>query len=562
MLHVTITVAPASGPEPLRDHIAAARESGELVDFVVVPVGAREADGAGAARGNGDGSSGDHGGGYHDASHDASHGTTRRATADPSAAELEPFLPAGVGGLLASYEASGAAGEVTEAPANLGNGPLRLMFLGTGDGSAAALRRAGAVLGHRVATGRTAVATLPADASPDAVQALAEGVLLGSYRYAFASAGQPAGSAAADGPGPPERPGAPDRPRDPGGVVRLLATEPADAVTVSAAVDRAAALAGAVAFARDLVNTPSVRKSPQWLADQAVELAQRCGLRVRVRGGDELAAAGFGGIVAVGSGSSNPPRLIELTYEPAGWDTHIVLVGKGITFDSGGLSLKALEGMKLMKTDMAGGAAVMAALSALGAVGARVKVTGLVAAAENMPSGSAMRPGDVITHFGGRTVEVLNTDAEGRLVLADALAYADLTLDPDVIVDIATLTGAARVALGTLLGAMFTDDDELADALASAGEASGERLWRMPLVDDYQDLLDSRVADLANIPTRRHGRPGAIAAALFLREFSGGRRWAHLDIAGPARSGADDGETAKGGTGFGTRVLLRWLAGL
>ena len=436
------------------------------------------------------------------------------------------------------------------------------MFLGTGDGSAPALRRAGGCLGRRVAAGRTAVAMLPADVSPDAVQAFAEGVLLGSYRYAFASGGQPARSASPDGPGPQERPGAPDGPRDPGGVVRLLAVAPADAAAFSTAVDRAAALAGAVAFARDLVNTPSVRKSPQWLADQAIELAHRCGLRVRVRGGDELAAAGFGGIVAVGSGSSNPPRLIELTYEPDGWDTHVVLVGKGITFDSGGLSLKPLEGMKLMKTDMAGGAAVMAALSALGAVGARAKVTGLVAAAENMPSGSAMRPGDVITHFGGRTVEVLNTDAEGRLVLADALAYAALTMDPDVIVDLATLTGASRVALGTLLGAMFTDDDELADALASAGEASGERLWRMPIVDDYQDLLDSRVADLANVPTRRYGRPGAIAAALFLREFSGGRRWAHLDIAGPARSAADDGEAAKGGTGFGTRVLLRWLAGL
>ena len=264
-----------------------------------------------------------------------------------------------------------------------------------------------------------------------------------------------------------------------------------------------------------------------------------------MRGGHELAAAGFGGIVAVGSGSSHPPRLIELTYEPPGWDTHVVLVGKGITFDTGGLSLKPLDGMKLMKTDMAGGAAVLAALSALGALGARAKVTGLVAAAENMPSGSAMRPGDVITHFGGRTVEVLNTDAEGRLVLADALAYANLTMDPDVMVDLATLTGAARIALGTVLGAMFTDDDDLAGALASAGEASGERLWRLPLVDEYRDFLDW-VADLANIPARRYGRPGAIAAALFLREFSGGAV-AHLDIAGPARSAADDGETTRGG---------------
>ncbi len=157
---------------------------------------------------------------------------------------------------------------------------------------------------------------------------------------------------------------------------------------------------------------------------------------------------------------------------------------------------------------------------------------------------------------------MLNTDAEGRLVLADALAYTDLTLDPDVMIDVATLTGAARVALGTVLGAVFTDDDGLAAALTSAGEASGERLWRLPLVDEYRDILESDIADIANVPSRRHGPPGAIAAALFLREFSGGRRWAHLDIAGPARSTVDDGVTTKGGTGFGTRVLLRWLAGL
>jgi leucyl aminopeptidase len=539
VLHVTITVVPASGPSPLGGHIAASRESSELVDFAVVQVRSRDAEGGGTASGNGSGRG--HGRASHNGgSHDLGDEAARQAVADPGAAELEPLLPTGVGGLLASYGASGAAGEVTEAPADLGGGVVRLMFVGTGDGSAAALRRAGAVLGRRVAGGKTAVAALPTDVSPDAVGAFTEGMLLGSYKYAFAAGG----------------------PADPAGAVRLLAAAPADPVAVSAAVARAAVVAGAVAFARDLINTPSARKSPQWLADQATELARRCGLRVRVVGGDELAAAGFGGIVAVGSGSSYPPRLIELGYEPAGWDTHVVLVGKGITFDSGGLSLKPADGMKLMKTDMAGGAAVMAAISALAAVGARVKVTGLVAAAENMPSGSAMRPGDVITHFGGRTVEVRNTDAEGRLVLADALAYADLTLDPDVIVDIATLTGAARSALGTQLAAMFTDDDDLAGALISAGEASGERLWRLPLANDYRDLIESEVADLVNIPIRRHGSPGAIAAALFLREFSGKRRWAHLDIAGPARSAADDGETTKGGTGFGTRVLLHWLAGL
>ena len=291
-------------------------------------------------------------------------------------------------------------------------------------------------------------------------------------------------------------------------------------------------------------------------------MAERCGLGIRVRGRDELEACGFGGILAVGAGSARPPRLIELSYEPDGWRTHVVLVGKGITFDSGGLSLKPSDGMKLMKTDMAGGAVVIAVMSVLASLGAPVRVTGLVAAAENMPSGSAMRPGDVIAHYGGRTVEVLNTDAEGRLVLADALAYADASLAPDVMVDVATLTGAARIALGTKVGALFTDDDDLAAALAAAGAASGEQLWRLPIASDYRDTLDSQVADLANIATRDYAGAGAIIAALFLREFCGGRRWAHLDIAGPARAGADDAEVTKGGTGFGTRVLLRWLAGL
>ena len=238
----------------------------------------------------------------------------------------------------------------------------------------------------------------------------------------------------------------------------------------------------------------------------------------------------------------------------------MVLIGKGITFDSGGLSLKPTDGMKTMKTDMAGGAAVIGAMSALGRLGVRDRVTGLVAAAENMPSGTALRVGDVITHYGGQTVEVLNTDAEGRLVLADALAYADDVLAPDLMVDLATLTGAVRVALGSSMAALYATDDELAAALLDSGTASGERLWRMPLAEDYRGALDSPVADLANV-ARAGGRAGSIDAALFLREFTGGRAWAHLDIAGAARATADDGENTKGATGFGTRLLLRWLAG-
>jgi leucyl aminopeptidase len=214
--------------------------------------------------------------------------------------------------------------------------------------------------------------------------------------------------------------------------------------------------------------------------------------------------------------------------------------------------------MKLMKTDMAGGAAVIAVMSALARLGVTVQVTGLIAAAENLPSGSAYRPGDVLTQFGGTTVEVRNTDAEGRLVLADAIAYADAKLAPDQIVDIATLTGAARIALGGTIAALYATSDELADDLLAAGSASGDRLWRMPLPDDYVKLLDSPVADLANLPATDSGA-GSIAAALFLREFAGRRAWAHLDIAGAARSGSDDGEITAGATGFGTRLLLKWL---
>jgi len=346
------------------------------------------------------------------------------------------------------------------------------------------------------------------------------------------------------------------RPADPAGEVKLLVDGPDGHADELAA---ARAVAAAVALARDLTNMPSARKNPAWLASEAVAVAADSGLAARVWEPAELAAQGFGGLLGVGSGSASPPRLIELRYAPAGASRHVVLAGKGITFDSGGLSLKPADGMKQMKTDMAGGAAVIAVMSALARLGVRAAVTGLVAAAENMPSGSALRPGDVITHFGGRTVEVLNTDAEGRLVLADALAYADTMLQPDVMVDIATLTGAARVALGTQIAALYASDEQVAAELLAASRASGDELWRMPLVDDYRAGLDSPVADLANVPTLPGPRAGSVDAALFLREFTGGRPWAHLDIAGAARSSADEGANAKGATGFGTRLLLAWL---
>ena len=442
---------------------------------------------------------------------------------------------------LTAYGVTGKPGEVVRVAARTPDGVFRLVLLGVGDGTAADLRRAGAALARQVEAGATALAALPDDADPDP---FVEGVLLGGYQFSLRAQDD-------------EVPEAEPRPRS----VRLMTQ--AGPASGRRPVKRTAAIAAAVALARDLVNMPSDIKTPAWLAEQATAAAARSGLRIRVRDETELAAEGFGGILAVGAGSVRPPRLIELSYDPGGARDHVVLIGKGITFDSGGLSLKPNEAMKTMKGDMAGGAAVIGALSALAALEAPVRVTGLIGAAENLPSGSAMRPGDVITSYGGRTIEVLNTDAEGRLVLADLLGYA-ATLDPAATVDLATLTGSVRVALGGQIGALYASDDELAADLLAAGAATGERLWRMPLPEDYTTALTSNTADLAHVASAMNGarnaHAGGIVAALFLREFTGGRRWAHLDIAGPARSASDDGELTRGGTGFGTRLLLRWLA--
>jgi leucyl aminopeptidase len=454
---------------------------------------------------------------------------------------------------ISAYDLSGRAGEVTRLAARTPDGVIRLVLLGVGDGSPADLRRAGAALARQVEPGQRAVAVLPSDGPGDGPGAFTQGLLLGGYTFSLRD------GATVPDPAPEPR-------------TVLLAVPDQQTPAQHDGTQEATVIAAAVALARDLINMPSDVKTPSWLAARAVEVAGRSGLSVRMRDEAELAAAGFGGIVAVGSGSAHPPRLIELSYRPDSGaaagpadaaQAHVVLAGKGITFDSGGLSLKPNDGMKLMKTDMAGGAVVIAVMSALRALGVRARVTGLVAAAENMPSGSAMRPGDIITIFGGRTVEVLNTDAEGRLVLADLLAYAQATLSPGVIVDLATLTGAARIALGASIGALYASADELAETLTEAGAAAGEPLWRMPMPADYAMALTSATADLAHIPSgmngAKNGQAGSIVAAMFLREFTGGRRWAHLDIAGAAWAGSDDGELTKGGTGFGTRLLLRWL---
>lgn len=396
-------------------------------------------------------------------------------------------------------------------------------------GSTARVRLAAGRLARDLPAGLCTV-TVP-DLAGERLTAFVEGLALGCYRYSLASH-------------PPE---APKR-------VDLIGTDDA------AALARGLLNARATVWARDLSNTPAGTKTPAWLAARAVRELGRAGVEVVSREPKWLQAQGFGGILAVGGGSPSPPRLIEATWRPrrARSGRHVVIVGKGITFDTGGLNLKPGTGMKTMHTDMSGGAAALAALRLVAELRMPVRVTVLVPAAENAFSGSAYRPSDVVRHYGGRTSEIGNTDAEGRIVLADALAYAVARLRPSVLVDVATLTGAMRVALGLRTGGLFATSDELAAALVAAGGATGEPLWRMPLHADYQSTLHSDIADAQNAP----GNPGAITAALFLQPFTGGVEWAHLDIAGVARAPEDDGMFSRGATGFGARLLVHWLAKL
>jgi leucyl aminopeptidase len=452
-------------------------------------------------------------------------------------AEALTALGVDAAAVLKTEKATGKAGEIVAIPL-WRDGVDTVLLVGTGDGSPRALRKASAAMVRKAAGSKSLATTLAAGRDGDDVRAIAEALGLASYRFSRKSETKPS---------PLKR-------------VKLVVENPAG---LRQDLARAAVVTTAVHRARDLANTPSLVKSPQWLAEQARELAEPAGVTVTIRDEAQLAEEGFGGVLAVGMGSSHPPRFVEMTWAPAGAERHVVLVGKGITFDSGGLSLKPPDSMPGMKTDMAGGAAVIATMAALTGLDIAVKVTGLVPMAENMPGADSVRPGDVIRHYGGRTDEVLNTDAEGRIVLADALAYAVGNLSPDVVIDIATLTGAASVGLGKRHGALYATTDSLRDSLLTASAAGGERLWSMPLEDDYRDALDSDIADLRNIgnPELEYGG-GSIVAALFLREFVGNTAWAHLDVAGPARADADEDEATKGATGFGVRTFLRWLENL
>ena len=450
---------------------------------------------------------------------------------------LTARLSAEIDSYLAAAEHTGAAGVVAVLPRPL-HRPARVLLAGTGVGDEAGWRAAGAALARAAARETSLTVALPLDVAPDALRGLAEGLLLASYRYRL---------------GAPSPTGTPALSRVSVAVDAIERFEPA--------LSRALAVAEHTCLARDLTNTPSIEKSPEWFAEQVAKaVAGTQGLALTVRTHAQLEAEGFGGILAVGGGSTRGPRLVELGWHPKGARRHVVLVGKGITFDSGGISIKTRAGMKLMKKDMAGAAAIVAATLGAARLDLPVQVTALAPLAENMPSGSAWRPGDVVRHYGGRTTEVLDTDAEGRVVLADALAYATHRLHPDVLVDLATLTGANAVALGKGMAALYSDDDELAGQLRAAAQAAGERVWRMPLPDDYRELFRSDVADSANLGAP--GQAGSVVAALYLREFTGDTwHWAHLDMSAPSWSDSADGELARGATGWGVRTLLRWLEG-
>ncbi|MDA8368524.1 MAG: leucyl aminopeptidase [Nocardiopsaceae bacterium] len=451
--------------------------------------------------------------------------------------DVDAAFTGGLARTLSLLGASGAPEEVNHVP-SLGaiRAPL-VIAVGLGpaphDGAVdadALSRAAGVALRNRGQQTRIALA-LPAD-SPEQAGAAALGALLGDYAFSRYRTG-------ADVPAPTEK---------------LLVLSSADGA--AAAVERARTIGTSVNLARDLVNTAPADLVPADLADAATVVARENGLTVEVLDEQALAEGGYGGLTGVGQGSANPPRLVRLGYRHPDATATIAYVGKGITFDSGGLSLKPTTSMDWMKSDMGGAAAVLAAMRAIAGLKPAVNVVGYLAIAENMPSGTAQRPSDVLTVYGGKTVEVLNTDAEGRLVMADALVRAHED-DPDLIVDVATLTGAQLVALGTRVFGIMANDDQVRDDVAAAATAAGEAAWPMPLPEELRKGLDSSVADIANVSGERWG--GMLSAGVFLKEFiADGMRWAHLDIAGPSfNQGSPFGYTPKGGTGAATRTLVR-----
>ncbi len=456
----------------------------------------------------------------------------------PGTSSLDKAMKGKLRTVLGQLGATGKADEVFKFPAlGVAKSPL-IVAVGTGHiGDAGesqrqeALRRAAGAAVRTLAGSESIAVALPIDGEHDAA-AVTEGIVLGTYAFDQykSDAGKPAIATA------------------------TVVGSGVKAKSVREAVQNAEIVAAAVNRARDWVNTPPRDLTPKTFADAATKLAKSSKLSVEVLDEKALAKGGYGGLLGVGQGSQNPPRLVRIAYRPARAKKHVALVGKGITFDSGGLSLKPADSMPEMKSDMGGAAAVVAAVNAIAELAPKVAVTAYAAMAENMPSGSAQRPSDVITIYGGKTVEVLNTDAEGRLVLADALVRAGED-EPDLIVDVATLTGAAIVALGKRVSGIMSNDDGVRARLHDASVRAGEQMWPLPLSPELREKLDSSVADIANIGDRSGS---ALQAGLFLNEFVDSETgWAHLDIAGPAFTDTAHGYTPKGGTGAAVRTLVR-----
>ncbi|HEY5184417.1 MAG TPA: leucyl aminopeptidase [Actinomycetes bacterium] len=440
----------------------------------------------------------------------------------------------------AQLGATGAPDEVVTVPAPAGVAATTVVATGLGRAGRRyepeALRRAAGAAARSLAGRSTVVLALPAK-TPGEIEAVAQGALLGAYSFhrfrgVSAAKAKPAVKAF------------------------VLATDTAADRAAKAALSHAQVVADAITMTRDWVNTPPSSLYPQLFADAAAAAAKTAGLEVTVLDEKALKKGGYGGILGVGQGSAHPPRLVRISYRHPKATKHLALVGKGITFDTGGISIKPAQGMEAMKSDMAGSAAVISTVIAAARSKAVVNVTAWAPMAENMPGGNAQRPSDVISIFGGRTVEVLNTDAEGRLILADAIVAAAAE-EPDVVVDIATLTGAQVVALGTRTSAIMSNNDSLLKQVHDASQRAGEVMWPMPLPEELRKGLDSTVADIANVDWGRKG--GMLSAGTFLREFvPNGRRWAHLDIAGPSyNEAAPYGYTPKGGTGAGVRTMLQ-----
>ncbi|MEU4090479.1 leucyl aminopeptidase [Streptomyces aureus] len=464
----------------------------------------------------------------------------------PGAEAVDNAYDGGLAGILETLGASGSEGEVTKLPAPSGFKAPVVVAVGLGavpedeaGYDAEVLRRAAGVAARALSGAKKAAFALPVSDAADA-GAVAEGARLGAYGFdAYKEAGR--SESAKDRKGPL-------------GEVAVLGGKPRDAA-YKAALARATALTEELNRARDLVNTPPNDLNPESFAAVATAAGKEHGIKVQVLDEKALVKGGYGGILGVGAGSAAGPRLVKLSYTSSKAKKHLAFVGKGITYDSGGISLKPAGHNETMKCDMAGAAAVFAAVVTAARLGLDVNVTGWLALAENMPSGSATRPGDVLRMYSGKTVEVLNTDAEGRLVLADALWKASEE-KPDAIVDVATLTGAMVLALGNRTFGVMANDDAFRAAIVEAAEEVGEESWPMPLPEHLRKGMDSPTADIANMGERMGG---GLVAGLFLREFVGeGITWAHLDIAGPAFNEAGPfGYTPKGGTGSAVRTLVR-----